>query len=160
MRDLTDEGATARTYRRGWKRIAEICSKTFPRPIGRPLDGRLMMSANTSILHSGSVNGARAGLAALATAILLAAAAMVALTTGPATSGVDQASFTDAQVQKALNDVRAGERASAVDQASITNAQVQKALIDVRAGERVSGGAAVPTAEFWAEFRAAEREMR
>jgi hypothetical protein len=42
----------------------------------------------------------------------------------------------------------------------MTDAQVQKALIDVRAGERASGGAAVPTAEFWAEFRAAEREMR
>jgi hypothetical protein len=117
------------------------------------------MSTNASILHPRSLNGARAGLAALATAILLAAAAMVALNTGPATS-VDQAPVTDAQVQKALIDVRAGERASAVDQAPFTDAQVQKALIDVRAGERASGGAAVPTAEFWAEFRAAEREMR
>jgi hypothetical protein len=118
------------------------------------------MSTNTSILHPGSVNGARAGIAALATAILLSAAALVALNAGPATSGVDQAPMTDAQVQKALIDVRAGERASAVDQAPFTDAQVQKALIDVRAGERASGGAAVPTAEFWAEFRAAEREMR
>jgi hypothetical protein len=159
MRDLTDEGVTVRTYRRRWKRIAEICSPTLPRPIGRPLDGRSAMSTNTSILHPGSVNGARAGLAALGTAILLAAAAIV-LNTGPATSGVDQAPFTDAQVQKALIDVRTGERASAVDPAPITDVQVQKALIDVRAGERSSGGAAVPTAEFWAEFRAAEREMR
>jgi hypothetical protein len=118
------------------------------------------MSTNTSILHPGSVNGGRAGIAALATAILLSAAALVALNAGPATSGVDQAPMTDAQVQKALIDVRAGERASAVDQAPFTDAQVQKALIDVRAGERASGGAAVPTAEFWAEFRAAEREMR
>ena len=158
MRDLTDEGATARTYRRGWKGIAEICSPTFPRPIGRPLDGRPAMSTNTSILNPGTANGARAGLAA---AILLAAAAMVALKTSPATSGAEQAPpHTDAQVQKALIDVRAGERASAVQQAPFTDSQVQKALIDVRAGERASGGAAVPTAEFWAEFRAAEREMR
>ena len=92
------------------------------------------MSSNASILHPRSVNGARAGLAALAAAILLAAAAMVALNTGPATS--------------------------VADQAPSTAAQVQKALIDVRAGERASGGASVPTAKFWAEFRAAEREMR
>jgi hypothetical protein len=118
------------------------------------------MSTNASILHPRSVKGARAGLAALATAIMLAAAALVALNIGPATSSADQAPVTDAQVQKALIDVRAGERASAVDQAPFTDAQVQKALIDVRAGERASGGAAVPTAEFWAEFRAAEREMR
>ena len=62
------------------------------------------------------------------------AAAPVALNTGPATSGVDQAPVTDAQVQKAL--------------------------IDVRAGERASRGAGVPSAEFWADFRAAERQLR
>jgi hypothetical protein len=129
------------------------------RPIGRPLNGRLVMSTNASILHAGSVNGARKGIAALASAILLATATLVALNAGPATSGVDQAP-SDAQVQKALIDVRAGERASAVKQAPFTDAQVQKALIDVRAGERASSGAGVPTAEFWAEFRAAEREMR
>lgn len=92
------------------------------------------MSTNTSILHGGTFEGARAGIAALAAAILLAAAALVALNTSPATP--------------------------AVDQAPVTDAQVQKALIDVRAGERASRGAGVPTAEFWAEFRAAERELR
>ena len=92
------------------------------------------MSTNTSILHAGSLHGTRAGIAALAAAILLAVAALVALNTGPASPGIDQAPVTDAQVQKAL--------------------------IDVRAGERASGGAGVPTAEFWAEFRAAERELR
>jgi hypothetical protein len=108
--------------------------RRFPgQSAGRSM-GDPVMSTNTSILHTGSVNGARAGIAALATAILLAAAAMVALNAGPATSGVDQAPTTDAQVQKAL--------------------------IDVRAGERASGGAGVPSAEFWAEFRAAERELR
>ncbi len=94
------------------------------------------MSTNTSTLNSGSVQSARAGIAAFLAAILLAGAAIVALNAGPATSGVEQAPFSDAQVQKAL--------------------------IDVRAGERASGGAgvSVPSAEFWAGFRAAEREMR
>ena len=92
------------------------------------------MSTNASTLHGGTLQSARAGIAALVAGILLAGAALVALNAGPAASGANQAPVTDAQVQKAL--------------------------IDVRAGERVSGGAAVPTAEFWAEFRAAEREMR
>ncbi len=94
------------------------------------------MSTNTSTLNPGSVQSARAGIAAFLAAILLVGAAIVALNAGPATSGVEQAPFSDAQIQKALNDVRAGERAS--------------------------GGASVgvPSAEFWAGFRAAEREMR
>lgn len=94
------------------------------------------MSTNASTLHAGSAQSARAGIAASLAAILLAGAAIVALNAGPATSGVDQAPFSDAQIQKALT--------------------------DVRAGERPSGGAGVgaPSAEFWAEFRAAEREMR
>ncbi len=92
------------------------------------------MSTNASTLHRGTLQSARAGVAALLGGILLAGAAMVALNAGPAASGANQAPVTDAQVQKAL--------------------------IDVRAGERVSSGASVPTAKFWAEFRAAEREMR
>jgi hypothetical protein len=108
--------------------------RRFPgQPAGRSM-GEPAMSTNTSILHPESVSGARAGIAALAMAILLAAAALVALNYGPTTTGVDQTPTTDAQVQKAL--------------------------IDVRAGERASGGAGVPSAEFWAEFRAAERELR
>ncbi len=93
------------------------------------------MSTNTSTLRGGSVQSARAGIAAFLAAILLAGAAIVALNLGSATPGVDQAPVTDAQIQKALIDVRAGERAS-------------------------GAGAGVPSAEFWAEFRAAEREMR
>ena len=98
--------------------------------------GDQTMSTNASTLHTGSGQSVRAGIAAFLAAILLAGAAIVALNAGPATSGVDQAPFSDAQIQKALIDVRAGERASS--------------------GARVG----VPSAEFWAEFRAAEREMR
>jgi len=94
------------------------------------------MSTNASTLHRGSVQSARAGIAASLAAILLAGAAIVALNAGPATSGIDQAPVSDAQIQKALIDVRAGERASA------------------------GAGVGVSSAEFWAEFRAAEREMR
>lgn len=94
------------------------------------------MSTNASALHRGSIQSARAGIAALLAAILLAGAAIVALNAGPSTSGVELAPALDAQVQKALIDVRAGERASG------------------------GAGAGVPSAEFWAEFRAAEREMR
>jgi hypothetical protein len=91
------------------------------------------MSTNASILHAGSVQSARAGIAAFLAAILLAGAAIVALNAGPTTPGVE---------------------------APVSDAQIQKALIDVRAGERASRGVSVPSAEFWAGFRAAEREMR
>ena len=91
------------------------------------------MSTNATTLRA-SAQSVRAGLAAMLAAIVLAAAALVALNAGPPAAGIAPASVSDAQVQKAL--------------------------IDVRAGERASRGVAVPTAEFWAEFRAGERDLR
>jgi hypothetical protein len=113
-----------------------LAPRTFPGRSAGMLDGRPTMSTNASTLHRGSIQSARAGIVAFLAAILLAGAAILALNAGPATSGAEGAPVSDAQVQKAL--------------------------IDVRAGERASGGAGVgvPSAEFWAEFRAAEREMR
>jgi hypothetical protein len=93
-----------------------------------------MMSTNATTLHGASAQSARAGLAALLAAIVFAAAAMVAVNAGPPAAGIAPASVSDGQVQKAL--------------------------IDVRAGERASRGVAVPTAAFWAEFRASERAFR
>jgi hypothetical protein len=92
------------------------------------------MSTNTTTLHRGSIQYARGALAALLAVILLAAAALVAL--------------------------NAGTRVTGSSAAPASNVEVQKALIDVRAGERASRGASVPTATFWALFRASERDMR
>ena len=92
------------------------------------------MSTNASTIHRGSIHYGRAGLAALLGALVLAAAALLALKAGPPVAGTAPNGASDAAVQQAL--------------------------IDVRAGERASWGVDVPTAAFWAEFRAAEREMR
>ena len=117
------------------------------------------MSTNTTTLHRGSAQSARGALAAplAIAAILLAFAGLVALNAGLRPAVIAPASASDAQVQKALIDVRAGERAS---NSIGSDAAVQKALIDVRAGERASYAVAVPTAEFWALFRASEQELR
>lgn len=90
--------------------------------------------SNAATLHTGSVQSVRGAIAGLLALILFGAAALAALSTGSPATGLQP------------------EPASA--------AEIQRALIDVRAAERASRGAAVPTAEFWAEFRAAEREMR
>ncbi len=93
------------------------------------------MSTSTKALDTGSVRTVRGGLTALLAAIVLAAAAMVALKIAEPAAGTAPVPVSDAEVQKALIDVRAGERAF--------RSQV-----------------GVPTAEFWAKFRAEEREMR
>ena len=90
------------------------------------------MSTSTKALDTGSVRTVRGGLTALLAAIVLAAAAMVALKIAEPAAGTAPVPVSDAEVQKALIDVRAGERAFRI----------------------------VPSAEFWAEFRAQEREMR
>lgn len=90
------------------------------------------MSTNTTTLRLESAQHVRGALAALLAAILLAAAAGVALS-GP-TMGTAPAVASDAEVEKAL--------------------------IDVRAGERALRGVGVPTSDYLGEFHAAEREMR
>jgi hypothetical protein len=90
------------------------------------------MSTSAITLQRGSVQSARGRLVALLAVILLAAAAMVAVNVGQPAAGTPPVSFSDEEIQKSL--------------------------IDVRAGERV--GVGIPTAEFWAQFRADEREMR
>jgi hypothetical protein len=133
------------------------------------------MSTNTTTLHQGSAHSARGALAAplAVAAILLAFAGLVALNADLRPAVVVPAPVSDAQVQKVLIDVRAGERdshsigsdasiqralidvrAGERDSVSIgSDAQVQRALIDFRAGERDSRAGAVPTAG-WIEFRA------
>ena len=90
------------------------------------------MSTNATAASRLSVQSTHGGLAALLAAILVAAAATVALNAGPRAAGTSPATFSDEQIQKSL--------------------------VDVRAAERV--GVGVPTAEFWAQFRKDEREMR
>jgi hypothetical protein len=104
----------------------------FPGSSGR-LDGRRAMSTNTTTIRQGSVQSLRGALGALLAVMLLAAAAIFALNAGASRSGAP---------------------------ASVSDAQVEKALIDHRAGERAPLSVNAPSAEFWAEFRAAEREMR
>jgi hypothetical protein len=121
--------------------------------------GDKAMSTNTTTLNQGSAHSARGALAAplAVAAILLAFAGLVALNAGLRPAGVAPAPVSDAQVQKALIDVRAGERDSHIIG---SDASVQRALIDVRADERDSHGVVAPTAEFWALFRASERDLR
>src|SRR5687768_4636105 len=83
-----------------------LAPRTFPGRSAGMFERETNVSTNASTIHGGSIQSARAGIAAFLAAILLAAAAMLALKTGPATSGADQAPVTDAQVQKALIDVR------------------------------------------------------
>jgi len=114
-------------------RIGEMTSSAgLPGSSAGSFDGRPTMSTNARTLHRGSVQYVRGGLAALLALILLAAAAIFALNTASTTGTVP---------------------------APLSNAEIQKALIDVRAGERAPL-ASVPSAAFWVEFRAAEREMR
>jgi hypothetical protein len=107
------------------------------------------MSTNTTTLHQGSAQSARGALAAplAVAAILLAFAGLVALA-GLSPAVIAPMPASDAQVQKALIDVRAEERASD----GIGSEAVQRALIDVRAGERDSIGVIFPTTGI--EFRA------
>lgn len=134
------------------------------------------MSTNTTTLHGGSAQSVRGAFAAplAVAAILLAFAGLVALNAGLRPAVIAPASVADAQVQKALIDVRAGERGSlsmasdAQIQRALTEVRagehasssigsdvaVQRALIDVRAGERDSRGGVVPTAGPGIEFRA------
>ncbi len=91
------------------------------------------MSTNTTTLRLESAQHVRGGLAAILAAILLAAAAAVALNSGPPVGTAP---------------------------AAASDAEVEKALIDVRAGERALRGVGVPTSEYLGEFHAAEREMR
>jgi anti-sigma-K factor RskA len=113
--------------------------------------GDQTMSTNTTALHQGSAQPARGALAAplAVAATLIAFAGLVGLNAGLRPAVIATAA-SDAQVQNALIDVRAGER----DSISIGADVVQKALIDVRAGERASRGGAVPTAASSIEFRA------
>ena len=92
------------------------------------------MSTNTTTIQHGSVRSHRGAIQALLAALLLAGAGMVA--------------------------INAGRPNASTSVAPASAAEIEKALIDVRAGERDARGVAVPTAEFWADFRAAKREMR
>jgi hypothetical protein len=175
MRDLTDERhhsalvtSTLETDR------GDRLPERFPGSSAGSLMGELTMSTNASTIHHGSIQYGRAGLAALLGALVLAAAALLALQAGPPTSGTAPNGASDAAIQRALIDVRAGERASlgvasdadvqralidvrAGERASLgvaSDADVQRALIDVRAGERASRGVAVPSDGSWVEFRA------
>jgi hypothetical protein len=132
--------------------------------------GDKTMSTNTTTLHRGPVQSARGALAAplVVAAILLTFAGLVTLNAGLRPALIAPATASDAQVQKALIDVRAGER----DSSSTRSDAVQRALIDVRASERdassIGSGAVqrtldvrrhsrtdgVPTAGSSIEFRA------
>jgi len=99
--------------------------------------GDKTMSTNTTTLHRGSAQSTLGAFAAPLAAILVAIAGLVGLNAALRPAGISPAPASDAAVQKALLDVRAGER----DSLSIgSDAAVQKALLDVRAGERDSRG--------------------
>jgi hypothetical protein len=93
------------------------------------------MSTNPTTLRQGSAQSALGTLAIplAVAAILLGFAGLVALNAGLRPAVIAPAPVSDASVQKALIDVRAGER----DSHSIgSDASIQKQLISVRAGER------------------------
>lgn len=92
------------------------------------------MATNSSTLHRGTTHPLRTGLISVLAAILIAIAGLAALLAGGTTNDLAPALGADDAVEKAL--------------------------IDHRADERASRGVGIPTDEFWAEFRAAEREMR
>ena len=95
------------------------------------------MSTNTTTLHQGSTRSGHGALAALLVASMLAIASLVAFNAGPNQPSDASTPVSDAQVQKALIDVRADERAS---RGATSDAAVERALIEVRAGERAPLG--------------------
>ena len=97
--------------------------------------GDRTMSTNTTTLHRGSAQPTLGAFAGSVAAILVAIAGLLALNAALGSAAISPAPASDAQVQKALIDVRAGERAS---YSVGSDAAVEKALISVRAGERES----------------------